>query len=455
MLEREHHTQPLCWLQEAASQPTFWQQIESQLPVDLEPSARQWKALVRVRAITSASQLLRALLCYALSLGSLKELAIWAKLAGVSQHLLSSQAWHQRVRQASGWLLFLVGAVLAAPAPVRPWPAGRVLLVDGTSVCEREKTGEVWRVHTSYDLLAGRISELVVTDRHVAEGFGHFQLRAGDVLVADAIYGRTNDLFWVDQQQASFLVRWSPYHLPVYTPTVPEAADDQRLLVADWLKRLPVGTHERQAALRRDGQRLLVRLIVVVLPPEKAAALRRQRQRQARQKGRTLSQETLFLAGFVLLMSTLSACDWSAAHLVELYRARWQVEMLFKRIKQLLSMQRLRCETPESAVALIAALLLAWLLIEGEAETLRHELTDGEPLACPLSSWQLQRLAFKGLCASIEGLWSPAALRAAMPAFRRVLLQRRSRPLLEQQRRLQLLQRFEPDLVAFFDCSRT
>jgi hypothetical protein len=267
------------------------------------------------------------------------------------------------------------------------------------------------------------------------------------------VLGRTKDLFWVHQHQAFSLVRWSPYHLPVFAASVPEAIDEQRLPVRDWLKGLPVGIHERHASLRLEQQRLPLRLIAVALPPEKAAALRRQRIRQARLKGRTLGEETLFFAGFVLLITTLPASQWSAAQLVELYRCRWQVEMLFKRIKQLLSLHRLRCETKESAVAIIAALLIAWLLIEGEAESLRRQLTDGEPLSCPLSTWQVQRLAFKGLCASVEGQWNPAELRAAMPALKRVLLQRRARPLLEHQRRALLTQRFEPDLVSFFDCS--
>jgi hypothetical protein len=38
-------------------------------------------------------------------------------------------------------------------------------------------------------LRSGCIVDLRVTDRHVAKGFEHFQVRTGDVLIADAIYG--------------------------------------------------------------------------------------------------------------------------------------------------------------------------------------------------------------------------------------------------------------------------
>jgi hypothetical protein len=71
---------------------------------------------------------------------------------------------------------------------------------------------------------------------------------------------------------------------------------------------------------QEDG--LPVRLIALVLPEEQATALRRQKQRQDRAKGRTLSEQALFLAGLVLLVTTLPAQQWSKEQLLELYRAR-------------------------------------------------------------------------------------------------------------------------------------
>jgi hypothetical protein len=108
-----------------------------------------------------------------------------------------------------------------------------------------------------------------------------------------------------------------------------------------------------------------VRLIALVVPDEQAEALRRQKQRQARDKGRTLSPEAHFLAGFVLLLTTLPAQTWPTERLLELYRARWQIEVLFKRIKQVLAMHILPAQTPQGAQAMICALLVAWMLIPG------------------------------------------------------------------------------------------
>ena len=75
-----------------------------------------------------------------------------------------------------------------------------------------------------------------------------------------------------------------------------------------------------------QGKRLRVRLIAVVFPDEQAQALRQQK--QAREKGHKLSEQSLFLAGFHLLVTTLPEQDWPVSLVLELYRCRWQIEIL-------------------------------------------------------------------------------------------------------------------------------
>ena len=129
--------------------------------------------------------------------------------------------------------------------------------------------------------------------------------------------------------------------MPLYAPLAPAWTPEHRLAVPTWLRTLPPGLYERQAMVVEHEDCLPLRLIALVLPEDQAEALRRQKQRQARDKGRTLSPEALFLAGFVLLVTTLPAQSWGKEQLLELYRARWQIEVLFKRIKQVLSLHLL------------------------------------------------------------------------------------------------------------------
>jgi hypothetical protein len=206
-----------------------------------------------------------------------------------------------------------------------------------------------------------------------------------------------------------------------------------------------------------EGKRVSVRLLAVVFPDEQASALRQQRQKQARDKGTRLSEPSLFFAGFHLLVTTLPAHPWSSALVLELYASRWQIEILFKRIKQVLDTHRLPCHTSGTAQALIAALLVAWLLIEDEATELRRQITDAEPLALPVSSWQLNQWALSGLQHVLRGWWNPQQLRDLVPELRPLLTDRRQRPLKEHQRRVRFhaILDGEPDFVSFFSCSGT
>ena len=222
-----------------------------------------------------------------------------------------------------------------------------------------------------------------------------------------------------------------------------------------WLAGLRPGTYERHGLVFCQGKRLPVRLVAVVLPDEQAQALREQAQRQARAKGTTRSSQSLFFAGFHLLVTTLPEDRWPVALVLELYQARWQVEILFKRIKQVLDTHRLPCRCPQTAQALIAALLVAWLLIEDEASELRRQITDGEPLVLPVSSWQLNQWSKGSLQNVVKGWWSQEQLRALAPQLRPLFDDKRQRPLREHQRRVRfstLLAR-APDLVSVFDCS--
>jgi len=331
----------------------------------------------------------------------------------------------------------------------------RILLVDATHLAEMGPKGDTWSLHCAYALETGQLAWVQVSDHHQGEGFALLPLQPGDILVGDGASSRATQLVLADAAAAFSLTRFSPRHLPVYATQAPADTPEFRLDVVGWLSGLRSGTYQRRGVVISDGKRLSVRLIAVVLPDAQAEALRRQKQRQARDKGRKLSAQALFLAGFHLLVTTLPEHRWPVSLVLELYRCRWQIEMLCKRIKQVLDTHRLRCRCPLTAQAMIAARLLAWLLSEDQAAELRRQITDGEVLAIPLSSWQLDQWACSGLQKVVEGWWSPQQLLALAPELRRLFSDQRQRPLREHQRRVrfQTLLARAPDLVSVFDCS--
>ncbi len=443
--------------QAQASAEQCWDELVKQrLPANLESQARALGAFQRIREVPSAQVLLRALLCYVLSLSSLKQLSGWSRLVGVTSKIISAQAWHKRLQKAAPWLLWLFADLLNLRLPVPRLPGGqRILLVDATFLNEIGAKGDLWRLHCAYDLLASELTWVQVTDRSIGESLAHLPIQPGDILVGDKAYSKAPQLLTVDAARAFSLTRFSPWHLPLYGSQAPTDTPEFRVDVSGWLAGLRPGTYQRQAVVFWQGKRLPVRVIAVVFPDQRAEALRQQAQRQAREKGHKLSEQSLFFAGFHLLVTTLPEKHWPVSLVLELYGCRWQIEILFKRIKQVLDTHRLPCRCPQTAQAMIAALLVAWLLIEDEASELRRQITDGEPLALPVSSWQLNQWSKASLQNVVTGWWSPHQLRAVAPELRPLFDDKRQRPLREHQRRVRFstLLAGAPDLVSVFDCS--
>ncbi len=187
--------------------------------------------------------------------------------------------------------------------------------------------------------------------------------------------------------------------------------------------RLPLVCTNATRLLHCEQTTLSVRVIAIVPTPEKAEALRRKKEHEARAKGRKLSEQARFLAGFILLVTTLPLPQWPTALVIELYAWSFHIEVLFKRIKQLVDLHTLRC---------------CWspgCSLRRTSKACDASSAPGEPFAVALSTWQLAHLALESLQQVVKGWYSLQQLRAGLPEFRRLFRERRRRPLLEHQRR--------------------
>ena len=187
MSSKSHHSDQLPPLQEVDLNDTAWNAVVStRLPATLEAQARTLQAWSRQRGVRCVSDLLRDLLVYACCQSSWRELGMWAVLKGVGA--LSERAWRKRLDRSRAWMSWLLSELLGVHQTPSWVPAGtgRILLIDATRFKLPAGSGDDVRLHQSYDLRAGRMEQVQVTDRHQAESLAHFGLRAGDLVVTDA-----------------------------------------------------------------------------------------------------------------------------------------------------------------------------------------------------------------------------------------------------------------------------
>jgi transposase len=84
----------------------------------------------------------------------------------------------------------------------------------------------------------------------------------------------------------------------------------------------------------------------------------------AKRKGHTPKPSTLESQGYVFVFTSLSQAELSASQALELYRGRWQIELVFKRLKSILQLGHLRKIDPDSALSWIEGKLFVALLLE-------------------------------------------------------------------------------------------
>ena len=335
---------------------TDWDIVKKLLPADWEAGARQCGALRRCRNVDSADTLLRLIFLHVAGGLSIRQTVVRAEALGWAK--LSDVALLKRLRASAHWLESLCWGMWDAG----DWPEGlaatgrRWRIVDATTAQEPGATGIDWRVHYVVGLPSLVCDHVSVTGVRGGETLCRIPVRTGDVLLGDRGYSHRAGVAWVLGQGGDVIVRHQGSNFPLL---------DRRGKDFDLLAGLRA-LHQHQPGtwpvrFEHEGRAWDVWLHAV---RKSSAAAERAKEELRKERGAGLQPQTLELAEYVVVLTSLNPRDVSATQVLALYRGRWQIELVFKRLKSLLGVGELAKYDPDSAKAWLQAKLLTALLLE-------------------------------------------------------------------------------------------
>lgn len=354
-----------------------WEIITRFLPAGWQELARSTGALQRARQVRSADVLLRLVFLYAASGLSLQQAAARATAAGLAR--ISSVGLMKRMRRAGPWLQELAEGVFSGsvrrPSLEMVPPKRRLRVVDATHVRVSGSSGTDWRLHYALHLPTLQCDFAEVTDATGGESYKRIPVRPGDILLGDRGYSQREGVAHVLAAGGDVVVRLNAGSFPLLD------AQGERV---DLLVRLrSLAEHAAGAWPVRFEAGDAVHLARLCAVRKSASAAQRAKERVlkvARKKGKVVREETLELAEYVIVLVTPGLDVLSAEQVLELYRARWQVELEFKRLKSLFDVGSAPNRDTEAVRSWIYAKLLAVLLIERLGEESRLFSPWGFPL---------------------------------------------------------------------------
>lgn len=336
-----------------------WKLIEGQLPQGWRELAEEMRLIRKLPAhmgqkVMDVSIALRLVLHYVAERGSMRRTVAVAAAASLVD--ISQVGFFKWMAKIGCYLETLIGRMVDAGSYAAARWGGYVLIAaDATCVERPGAKGTTARLHYALHLSDLRPRAIRVTDESIGETMRHFDTRPGELWIVDRGYSNPPNVEVVVDRGADILVRLNRHSMPLWT------AGGERIDVLQLLGHEPVRgrAHERKLYVcAHSERRFAVRLCWMRLPQPDAAKARARAKRQG-----VRDRAELGAAEYIVVLTTADRERISAEQVIELYRARWQIELDFKRDKSIGQLDMLPSLIPKTIHAWLCAKVLLDIIV--------------------------------------------------------------------------------------------
>jgi hypothetical protein len=302
------------------------------LPSGWREKARELGAMERRSGvIRSAESLLRLNMLYSTNEGSFQMAAIGMALTEGKR--LSKVAAYKRIRRSVEWLRWMAKELCAMQGATieKPGFLGErtVKLIDASDETTKGKDKSTWRLHYVFKLFEFECASMEVTTNKEGERLTRHEIEGNDIVVADRIYCTMSGIEHVLAHKGDYVIRYKSKAFNLYDGA------GRRVELLPYLRGL--------AALESRDIRCYYKLASGELRPLRIVAMkkdakaieeseRKMARKVSKKQEKAVQAETAELNEYVVLATSL---EYENGQILELYRARWQIEQVFYRLKSL------------------------------------------------------------------------------------------------------------------------
>jgi hypothetical protein len=340
-----------------------WKQLLSFMPAGWQEKCKELGAIQRkLRKFSGPEAILHTIMIHVLGCYSLRNTKAVAKVGGIAD--VSDVAVQKRLKRATEWMRWMAQEIIVKTGTY-PTPSFRELampirLVDATVISEPGSIGTNWRILYSFDVGSMRCAQVKITDYKTGESFRKFDIERKTLYIGDRVFYQTPGIEHVCNGGGDVLVRMTlGSTVSLYHP------DGQRFGVLNHLRSLKGEAIGDWPVILKTKKKVIRGRVCAIRRSRMAAQHAQQEVTYRHQhKGERVSKTELEAAKYIFVFTTLPVEKLSAKAILEMYRERWQIELVFKRLKSILGIGHLHRKNPEAVTTWLQGKLLCALLIE-------------------------------------------------------------------------------------------
>jgi len=233
-------------------------------------------------------------------------------------------------------------------------------VADGSLIHEPGIRGSFRRIHFSMNLPQLSADQILITDVKSGESLTRFTVSPRDVFLVDRGFLRFTGIKHVITNGGDVIGRFSPSALPLF-----QSGTNSAFPLMTRLRALKYGEVGDWKVDTRVGKECIHgRICAIKQTPQCRSAEEARVREHAKRNNHQIADRTIAFCGYLLVFTTIPDEIYSGSFIIKAYQARWQIELLFKRLKTLLELGQLHKYDPVSIRTYLNGKMLIALLIE-------------------------------------------------------------------------------------------